>query len=85
MLDESIQRGYELRRRTMLLNHVEAGKQVWGWTHDTANALNRLFPAALDEFFAAHGDQQQFYGTRLAQATLNARVAVLQKARGPAS
>lgn len=66
----------------MLINHVEAGKQVWAWTEDTDKALRRLFPAAVDDFLAAHGDQQQFYGARLAQATLNARVAVLQKARG---
>ncbi len=84
MLDEHIRRGYELRRHVMLLDHIEAGKQVWVWTLNTANALQRLFPAALDEFFAAHGDQQQFYGVQLAQATLNARVAVLQTARGSA-
>jgi hypothetical protein len=84
MLDECIQQGYELRRRIMVLDHVEAGQHIWAWTLGTANSLQKWFPAALDEFFAAQGDQQQFYGSRLAQATLNARVVVLQNARGSA-
>jgi len=83
MLDESIISGHELRRRITLAgsDHVEVGQWVWSWTLETATALQRWFPSVLDEFFAAHGSQQQFHGSRLALATLNARVIVLQNAR----
>ena len=86
MLDERIVRGHELRRRITLTgsDHMEVGQWVWAWTLETATALQRWFPSALDEFFAAQGSQQQFYGSRLALATLNARVIVLQNARGSA-
>jgi hypothetical protein len=83
LLDDYIRRGRDARDRITFeeLGPLEAAHVVAEWVWRTANGLHEWFPAIADEFLLAAGDDQTLYGPALQSQTVNAKMAVLAKAR----
>lgn len=83
LLDDYIRQGRDARERITHegLESLDAAGVVAHWTLRTANGLHVRFPAIADEFLLAAGNDQAFSGQALQIQTMNAKMAVLGKAR----
>jgi hypothetical protein len=83
MLDTAIREGREARERVTYesLAPLDKAAVAAEWTLRTSNQLHRRFPAIADEFILAAGDQNHFSGQALLIQTINAKMAVLVRAR----
>jgi hypothetical protein len=83
VLDNAIRAGREARERLVeeQLTGFDAAAVAAEWTLRVGNQLHRSFPAIADEFVLAAGDQNAFSGQALLIQTINAKMAVLAKAR----
>lgn len=83
LLDNAIREGREARERVTLekLSPLDAAAVAAEWTLQVGHQLHRRYPAIADEFVLAAGDQSAFSGQALLIQTINAKMAVLTKAR----
>jgi hypothetical protein len=82
MLDDRIRTGRQVRQLVFTHeDHVEAGRIATDWFAATADALQEHFPAILDQFMLASGDQEHFSGSALVGSLMNARLSVLTRVR----
>jgi hypothetical protein len=82
MLDDRIRTGRQVRLAVFTHeDHVEAGRITTEWFAGTADALQVHFPAILDQFMLATGDQEHFSGVGLLGSLMNARLSVLTRVR----
>lgn len=83
LLDDCIRGGLDTRAQVMhgRLDGWEVEGEAAAWTLRTAKLLHEQFPAVVDEFLAATGDEQQLSGQALTVQTLAVKLAVLAAAR----
>jgi len=83
VLDDAIRAGRDARDRLVQerLRGFDAAGVAAEWTLRVGNQLHRRFPAIADEFVLAAGDRNAFSGQALLIQTINAKLAVLAKAR----
>jgi len=83
LLDDYIRHGHEARERLIQerLEPLDGAAVVAEWTLRTANGLRARFPAIVDEFVLAAGNDQAFSGQALQIQHVNAKLDVLTRAR----
>lgn len=83
LLDDCIRAGIDARARIVYkeLDDYGAATAAAAWFLDTANRLDKEFPAVSDEFRLAAGDETVYSGQALIISTLAMKIKVLSDAR----